>query len=66
MVMASCPVGEDGRIEDLSTTCAFPGIEGSHVIIKLLVEHTAFAFRTFHDLSPLMAYIIKQTSDIFS
>lgn len=52
MIMTSCPVCQDGRIENLAAAGAFPGIEGSHVIIELLVKHTAFALGTFHDWFP--------------
>ena len=47
--MDTSPVGKNGRIKDLAATGAFPCIEGPDVIVKLLVEHTTFALRTFHD-----------------
>ena len=52
MIVTPCPVGKNRGVENLTATGAFPGIEGSHVIIKLFIEHTTFAFRTFHDWYP--------------
>ena len=42
------PVAQDGRVQNFTTTCAFPGVKGPDKIVELLSEHAAFASRTFH------------------
>ena len=64
--MIPCPVGKYGRVENLAATGAFPGIEGSYVIIKFFIEHTTFAFWTFHDRYPPRQVITADARSIFS
>jgi len=49
------PVGHNRRIDNFPAGAALPGIKGADEIEIFFREHTAFAFRTFHDfsLSPL-------------
>lgn len=44
------PIGKYGGIQQLTTTGAFPGIERSDKIIKLLGKHTASATWTVHGI----------------
>jgi hypothetical protein len=48
-VEVSGPVSEDGGIEHLATAGALPGVEGANEIVIFLGEHSAFAFRAFHE-----------------
>ena len=47
--MVTRTIGQNGRIDDLATAGALPGIEGAHEIVKLLSVHPAFALGTFHE-----------------
>jgi len=40
------------RIEQLSATCTFPGVEGADKVIKLFGKHAAFTAWTLHKLPP--------------
>ena len=51
-VVISGPIGKNGGIQQFSATGAFPGVEGTDKIIKLLGKHTAFATRTMHGTPP--------------
>lgn len=47
--MVASPIGQYGRIDDLTAGAALPGIESAHKIVKLLGIHPAFTFWAFHD-----------------
>jgi len=49
MIMAPCSVRQNRGVKNLAAASAFPCIKGSYVIVKFFVEHTAFAFWTFHN-----------------
>jgi hypothetical protein len=53
-IKVPCPVGQNGGIDDFTAAGAFPGIERSDEIVKLLGKHTAFAFGAFHYGTSLM------------
>src|SRR6185369_4836158 len=46
--VAAGPVHQDGRVKQLTTANAFPGIEGTNIIIEFLSEHTALAAWALH------------------
>ena len=47
-IVAAGPVHQDGRVKQLATANAFPGIEGTNKIIEFLRVHTALAAWTLH------------------
>jgi len=51
-IVATGPVGQYGRIQNLSAAGAFPGIKGTDKIKKFLSEHSAFAAWTLHNNPP--------------
>jgi hypothetical protein len=57
-------IGENGGIQKFSTTGAFPGIERTDEIVKLLCEHTAFATWTMHGI-PLLPINIRRQRDYY-
>jgi hypothetical protein len=48
MMVVSCPVRQNGRIQYFATGTALPCIKGAYEIVVLLGEHPASAFRAFH------------------
>ena len=52
IVVVPGTIGKNGRIQQFSAAGAFPGIERTDKIIKLLSEHAAFATRTMHGIPP--------------
>lgn len=64
-VIASCPVHQNGRVEQFATTSAFPGIKRTDKIVKFFSKHTALAAWTLHNkilpfgLIAVLSYVLK-------
>jgi hypothetical protein len=56
-IVVAGTVGNDGRVKQLTATGTFPGIERPDEVIEFFREHSAFAFWTFHNVSPSMVWL---------
>ena len=57
-IVVAGTVGNDSRIKQFAATGTFPGIERPDEVIEFLGEHSAFAFRTFHNVSPSIGMVV--------
>ena len=55
-VVVARPVHKDGRVQQLATAGAFPGIEGTDEIVELLSKHAAFASWTLHNTLQIVRF----------
>lgn len=51
-IVISGPIGKNGGIQQFSAAGAFPGVERTDKIVKLLGKHATFTTWTMHGIPP--------------